>query len=187
MPSENLRHATDIETNYKRFRSLVRETLARKAPARPWAHMAATTQSAGRESFRDCRPSAASQTFPSVDLLTAVELARGALVFLRDLGPNRCLIVNGGSSSAFCTHQIPPFRAHLATGGHRSGCGCLHSRRHNADDQIAFGHDRMSQERYDKILHVTEFPTTTYQGRLVDFGFFPEVKLLIPIEAVRQE
>ena len=114
---------------------------------------------------------------------------------------------------------------------------------------IDFGHDRMNQEAYDKILHVSEFPTATYQGRLVDFkngsptriegtltlhgvtkpvnlqitsflckphwsthiercgagatatinradfglvrdlnlGFFPEVKLLISVEGVRQD
>jgi len=114
---------------------------------------------------------------------------------------------------------------------------------------IDFGHDRMNQEAYDKILHVTEFPTATYQGQLVAFedgnptriegtltlhgvskpvtleitsflckphwatkvercgagataminradfgltrdlnlGFFPEVKLLISVEAMRQE
>ena len=114
---------------------------------------------------------------------------------------------------------------------------------------IDFGHDRMNQEAYDKILHVTDFPTATYQGQLVAFedgnptriegtltlhgvskpvtleitsflckphwstkvercgagataminraefgltrdlnlGFFPEVKLLISVEAMRQE
>lgn len=114
---------------------------------------------------------------------------------------------------------------------------------------IDFGHERMNQEAYDKILHVAEFPKATYQGRMVDFengaptrvegtltihgvskpveleitsflckphwstkiercgagataminradfgltrdlnlGFFPEVKLLIAVEGVRQE
>lgn len=114
---------------------------------------------------------------------------------------------------------------------------------------IDFGHERMNQEAYDKILHVADFPTATYQGHLVDFengspthiegtltlhgvskpvdleitsfmckphwathvercgasataminradfglirdlnlGFFPEVKLLISVEGVRQD
>lgn len=34
---------------------------------------------------------------------------------------------------------------------------------------IDFGLDRMNQEAYDKILHVAEFPTATYQGRLTAF------------------
>jgi len=34
---------------------------------------------------------------------------------------------------------------------------------------IDFGHERMNQEAYEKILHVAEFPTATYDGRLVDF------------------
>ena len=114
---------------------------------------------------------------------------------------------------------------------------------------IDFGHDRMNQEAHEEILHVAEFPTATYQGRLVSFengiptrvegtlmihgvskpvdleitsfickphwrtqvercgadataminradfgltrdldlGFFPEVKLLISVEGVRQD